>query len=81
MVFQYAIATGKTRHTIVADMRGAIRPKWPVHRASIIDTGKIGGLLLDLDEYEGQFQVRCALRLIPLLFVRASELRYAVGRI
>jgi integrase len=77
MVFQYAIATGKTRHNIVADMRGAIRPKRPVHRASIIDTGKIGRLLLDLDEYEGQFQVRCALRLIPLFFVRASELRYA----
>jgi integrase len=77
MAFQYAIATGKTRHNIVADMRGALRPKRPVHRASIIDTGKIGRLLLDLDEYEGQFQVRCALRLIPLFFVRASELRYA----
>jgi hypothetical protein len=65
MVFQYAIATGKTRHNIVADMRGAIRPKRPVHQASIIDTRKIGGLLLDLGEYEGQFQVRCALAPYP----------------
>jgi integrase len=77
MVFRYAIATGKARHNIVADLRGAVRPKRPVHRASITDAQKIGPLLLDLDEYEGYFQVRCALRLIPLLFVRASELRYA----
>jgi integrase len=77
MIFRYAIATGKTKHNIVADLRGAIRPKRPVHRASITDAGEIGRLLLELDAYDGQFQVRCALRLIPLFFVRASELRYA----
>ena len=77
MIFRYAIATGKIKHNIVADLRGAIRPKRPVHRASITDAGEIGRLLLELDAYEGQFQVRCALRLIPLFFVRASELRYA----
>jgi integrase len=77
MIFRYAIANGKTRHNIVADMRGAVRPKRPVHRATITDTKVIGRLLLDMDDYEGHFQVRCALRLIPLFFVRASELRYA----
>ncbi len=77
MVFRYAIATGKAKHNITADLRGAIRPKRPVHRAAIVDTKAIGELLINLDEYEGQFHVRCALRLIPLLFVRASELRYA----
>jgi len=77
MVFRYAIATGRAKHNIVADLRGAVRPKRPVHRASITDTKAVGKLLLDLDEYGGQFHVRCALRLIPLFFVRASELRYA----
>ena len=77
MVFRYAIATGKAKHNIAADIRGALRSKSPVHRAAITDAGKIGRLLLDLDGYDGYFQVRCALRLIPLFFVRASELRYA----
>jgi integrase len=77
MVFRYAIATGKAKHNIVADMRGAIRSIKPTHRATITDTAKIGNLLLAIDEYEGYFQVRCALRLVPLFFVRASELRYA----
>lgn len=77
MVFRYAIATGRAKHNIVADMRGAIRPKRPVHRASLTEAKALGPLLLDLDEYDGQFHVRCALRLMPLVFVRASELRYA----
>ena len=77
MVFRYAIATGKAKHNIVADLRGAIRPKRPVHRASITDSRAFGALLLELDAYEGQYHVRCALQLMPLFFVRASELRYA----
>lgn len=77
MIFRYAIATGRIKHNIVADLRGALRPKRPVHRAAIVDAKKIGNLLLDIENYEGYFQVRCALQLMPLLFVRASELRYA----
>jgi integrase len=78
MVYRYAIASGRVKHNIVTDIRGALRPKRPQHRASITDTEKIGRLLLDLDEFTGFYQTKCALQLIPLFFVRSTELREAV---
>jgi integrase len=76
-IFRYAIATGRTRHNIAADLRGALRPRKIKHRATITDTKKIGPLLNALDGYEGYFPIRCALRLAPLVFVRPTELRAA----
>lgn len=77
MVFRYAIATGRVTRNPAADLRGAIRPHQTRHRAAITDPGKIGLLLHDLDSYRGFFQVKCALRLIPLFFVRSAELACA----
>ena len=74
MVFRYAVATGRVTRNIAADLRGAIRPHQGRHRATIVSAEKIGVLLNRLDNYHGHFQVRCALRLFPLLFVRSAEL-------
>jgi integrase len=73
-VLRYAIATGKAKHNVAADLRGAIRTKRPKHHPTILDTSKIGNLLLDLDNHPGYFPVKCALRLMPLVFVREREL-------
>lgn len=75
MVFRYAIAIGKVKHNIIADMQGAIRPRRPVHRASITDTAKIGQMLLDISNFTGYYQTKCALQLMPMFFVRTDELR------
>jgi integrase len=72
-VFRYAIAAGRAKHNISADLRGALRPRKVAHRATITDTKKIGPLLLALDGYNGYFPINCALR----LFVRPTELRAA----
>lgn len=77
MVFRYAVATGRITRNIAADLRGAIRPIQTTHRATITDPEKIGALLCKLEGYHGHFQVRCALRLMPLLFVRSAELACA----
>ena len=76
-VLRYAIATGRAKHNIAADLRGALRPRKVTHRATITDTKKIGQLLLELDGYRGYFPLQCALRLAPLVFVRPTELRAA----
>lgn len=76
-VFRYAVATGRARHNIVADMRGALRPRQVTHRAAITDPRKVGQLLQDIEEYDGYFPLCCALRLAPLVFVRPTELRAA----
>lgn len=76
-IFRYAIANSKTKHNITADLRGALRPITVRHHAGLTDPLGVGKLLLDLDNFTGFFQTHCALRLLPLVFVRATELRKA----
>ncbi len=77
MIFRYAIATGKSEHNIVADLRGALPSARVKHHATITDPQKIGTLLRAIDGYDGYFPVTCALKLAPLVFVRPGELRCA----
>lgn len=76
-ILRYAIATGRAAHNPAADLRGALPPVKPTHRAAIIEPQAIGGLLRAIDTYHGSFVTRCALRLAPLVFVRPGELRHA----
>lgn len=54
-----------------------MRPIPTRHHAGLTDPLEVGKLLLDLDNFTGFFQTHCALRLLPLTFVRATELRRA----
>lgn len=74
MVYRYALAVGRAKHNIAADIRGALRPKRPIHRAAITDKDEIGRLLLDIDSFNGYYQTKCGLQLMALFFVRSSEL-------
>lgn len=35
-VFRYAVITGRARHNIAADLRGALRPRRVTHRAAVL---------------------------------------------
>lgn len=76
-VFRYAVVTGRAERNPAADLRGALPPVKPVHRAAITDPNKIGGLLRAIDAYHGSLVTRSALQLAPLVFVRPGELRQA----
>lgn len=76
-VLRYAVATGRTRHNVAADLRGALRPRRVTHRAAVVAPDKVGRLLRDIDAYEGYFPLVCALKLAPLVFTRPTELRAA----
>lgn len=76
-VFRYAVATGRGGQDPSAALKGALPPVKQKHHASITDTKKIGGLLRAIDDYEGQFITKCALRFVPYCFVRPKELRHA----
>lgn len=76
-VFRYAIATGRARRDISADLRGALRPVKTEHFPAITDPKQVGPLLRAMDGYTGSQIVRYALRLAPLVFVRPGELRNA----
>lgn len=76
-IFRYAIATGRAERDIAADLRGALPPARKKHHASLTDTKAVGDLLRAINDYQGHFVTKCALRLAPLLFVRPGELRHA----
>jgi integrase len=76
-VFRYAIATGRATRNPATDLIGAIPPAQGKHYATITDPKRIGELLRLIDDYEGTFVTRSALKLASLLFVRPGELRRA----
>ena len=75
-VFRYAIATGRAERDQAADLRGALPPARKKHYASLIDPKAVGDLLRAINDYQGHFVTKCALRLAPLFFVRPGELRH-----
>ena len=76
-VFRYAIVTGRARRDPARDLRGALTPLKQRHYATITDPKKVGALLRAIAGYDGTLVARCALRLVPLVFVRPGELRKA----
>ncbi len=76
-VFRYAVASARAERDPSGDLRGALPPVNAEHFAAITDPEQLGGILNALDAYEGTLPVRCAMRLMPMLFVRPGELRKA----
>lgn len=76
-IFRYAVATGRAERDPAVDLKGALPPSKPNHLAAITDPRDVGPLLRAIDDYQGSFVVKCALKLAPLLFVRPGELRKA----
>jgi hypothetical protein len=63
-VFRYAIATGRAKHDIAADLVGALAPRTTTHHAAITDPVKVAELLRAIDGYDGQPTTAVALRLV-----------------
>jgi len=76
-VLRYAVATGRCGRDPSGDLRGALPPAKGGHFAAATEPSKLAEILRAMDGYEGMLTVRCALRLVPLLFVRPGELRHA----
>ena len=68
---------GRADRDVSWDLRGALLPAKTEHLAAITDRKEVGPLLRVLGGYPGTLPVRCALRLVPLIFVRPGELRRA----
>lgn len=76
-VMRYAVATGRATSDPTRDLRGALPPKTTKGFASISDPARLGELMRAIDTYTGTFEVGCAMRLLPLVFTRPGELRFA----
>ncbi|WP_415209049.1 tyrosine-type recombinase/integrase [Rudaea sp.] len=71
---RYAVATGRAPLDPTPSLRGSLTPWKPEHYASITDPKKYAELLRAIDGFTGTLPVRCALRLLPLVFTRPGEL-------
>ena len=79
-VMRFAIASGLIDTDPTASLVGALEPERVTHRATLLDPAAIGGLMRAIHGYEGHPAVVCAMRLLPLLFVRPGELRHMEWR-
>ena len=77
-VFRYAVATSRLTSDPTRDLKGALRTPDTKHRAAILDPAKLGELLRAIDGYVGHFTTKFALEILPHVFLRPGELRYAV---
>lgn len=75
MVFQYAIASGQATYNPTYGLEKAITSAKVTHYAAITTPLEVGRLLLSIDYYIGSAVVHCALRVMPLIFLRTKELR------
>lgn len=77
-VYRFAILTDKANYDISAGFRGYLpaTSKTRKHMASVTDPKELAPLLRAIDTYQGGFAAQCALKLLPLLFVRPGELRH-----
>jgi integrase len=75
-VFRLAITTLRATNDPTFPLRGALLKPNVRHRAAITDEGKLGALLVAIDEYDGWRTIRAALQLIVLTMTRPIELRY-----
>jgi integrase len=77
-VMRFAVATRRADRDPIADLKGALPPAKHKHYASITYPDEVGALLRAISGYQGKSRVvQAALRLLSLVFVRSSELRYA----
>lgn len=76
-VFRYAIATARAERDVAADLRGALIAPKPAHRAAVTTPKAAGELLRAIEGFQGQPNTLAALRLLPHVFVRPGELRFA----
>ncbi len=74
-VFRYGIATGRCKHDLTADLRGALTPHKAKHQAAVRPE-ELPKLLMSIAAYEqiGDRQTQLALELLSLTFTRTGEM-------
>lgn len=77
MVYRYAIRKELAENNPVAALKGVLPPVKYKHMAAPTDPKDVAPLLRAIDDFNGGFTTKCALRLSPILFCRPGELRAA----
>lgn len=76
-VLRYGISIGWLEADPTPALRGAVTRHVQKSHAAITDPKELGGLMLAIDEFQGQATTRLGLKLLALLYPRPGELRWA----
>ena len=76
-VCRYARICGYCKYDVASGLTEALQRVEVKHYASITDPKAVGSLLRDIEGYSGDISVLNALRLLPYVFLRSKELRWA----
>ena len=76
-VFDHAILLGMCKYNPVGNITKTLATPIVKHRPALLDKKEIGGLLRAIDDYQGSFSTKQAMKLLPHVFVRPGELRFA----
>lgn len=76
-IFRYAVSTRRAQRDVTADLRGALAKVNSKNLPAITEPAKVAELLRAIEGFEGSPEVKYALKLAPLVFVRPGELRKA----
>ncbi|MDR1312586.1 MAG: tyrosine-type recombinase/integrase [Deltaproteobacteria bacterium] len=76
-IFRYSVANGLMERDFTLDLRGAFPPSQVFHRPALTDPTEVGELLRRIDISEFSLLTGYALKILPYVFVRSSELRTA----
>ncbi|MFB6225360.1 MAG: tyrosine-type recombinase/integrase [Candidatus Paceibacteria bacterium] len=74
-IFIYSVASGVADSNPAADLQLALQSVPKGQLPGITDPKRIKDLMCGIDSFEGSFIVKCALQILPLVFVRPGELR------
>lgn len=74
---RYGIATGRAERDVTQDLRGALPSPVKGHFPAITEPKPLGQLLRHIEAYTGDYVVRTALQLQPLIFARPANLAMA----
>jgi integrase len=75
---RYGVALGVVERDFTQDLKGALTPVKTRNMPAIIDPPKVGELMRNIFSYKGDISVIYALRILPYVFVRPGELRWAL---
>jgi len=74
-IFRYGVACGYVGSDPTRDLNGALKPVKTKHHPCLKEPKQIGELMRRILAYDGEFVVKCLLRLAPYVFLRPCEVR------
>ncbi len=73
-VMRYAVSIGLVEYDPLPALKGSIKQHAEKHRAAMLDSVGLGGILRKIDSYGGYPSTKSTLQILPHVFVRPGEL-------